>query len=88
MSENNPESYNWLASVIMTITLAVVGGFTKVIWGRTAENSEAAQRVSDRLANHKLHLAETYVPKDDFKDFGDRMDKQFDEIKSLLRSKS
>ncbi len=58
----------------------------KVVWGRTNDNAKAFQKVSDSLGRHKLYLAEKYVPKDDFKDFGDRMDKRFDRIEELYRS--
>ena len=85
MPVNDPNNYGWLNTLIAFV-LTVIGGFTKVIWGRTSDNAMAAQRISDSLGKHKLHLSENYVRKDDFKDFGDRMDKQFDEIKTLIRS--
>jgi len=81
----NPDNYSWVATPVLAALLTISGWFMKVLWGRTKDNAKSVQKVSDRLGRHKLHLAETYVPKEDFKDFGDRMDKRFDKIEELFR---
>ena len=85
MPQNDPNNYSWLVTPLVAFMLAVSGWYMKVIWGRTNDNAKSAQKVSDNLGRHKLHLAENYVPKGDFKHLIDRMEKRFDKIEELCR---
>lgn len=87
MPQNDPNSYSWIVTTLVAFMLTLSGWFMKVIWSRTNDNAKSAQKVSDSLGRHKLHLAENYVPKDDFKYFSDRMEKRFDKLEELFRSR-
>jgi len=57
------------------------------MWKRTTANEKATTNVKDSLASHKLHLAENYMPKDDFKTFKHEMSSRFDRLEDLIRGK-
>lgn len=77
------ETTNWLLVVIGLASLILA-----VVVPLVAYLNSVATKTRNELNNHKTHVAETYATKNDVKELGDRMERQFaksfDNLKEFL----
>jgi hypothetical protein len=77
------ETTNWLLVGIglASLVLAIVGPLVAYL-------NSVATKTRNELNDHKTHVAETYATKNDVKELGDRMERQFtksfDNLKEFL----
>lgn len=77
------ETTNWLSVVI-----GLSGLILAIVVPLVAYLNSVATKTRNELNDHKTHVAETYATKNDVKDLGDRMERQFaksfDNLKEFL----
>ena len=77
------EPTNWLLVVIGAIGLILT-----IVVPLVAYLNSMATKTRNELNDHKTHVAETYSTKNDVKELGDRMERQFtksfDNLKEFL----
>ena len=83
MHNNDLGLLTWIGDKLWIALFAAFGW----MWKRTTSNEKATVKVKDSLANHKLHLAENYMPKDDFHSFKKEISGRFDRLEDLIRGK-
>lgn len=83
MPQHDPNNYSWVLDKLWAVLFLLFGW----MWSRIGKNERSAQDAKDSLSNHKLHLAENYMPKSDFRDFKEEMASRFDRIETLIRGK-
>lgn len=77
------QASNWLLVVIGVASLVLA-----IVVPLVAYLNSVATKTRNELNDHKTHVAETYATKNDVKDLGDRMERQFaksfDNLKEFL----
>jgi hypothetical protein len=70
-----------------TITLSGVGGLGAILLAAVGKLFSKINDLEKEMANHRLHVAETYVSAALLKDFKEDVDKRFDRIEVLLNGR-
>lgn len=78
----------WIAGFLMTSLFGLIAWVLKMIFGTVKKQRDDHDTLSKSLSDHKLHAAETFVHKNDLRDFVDRVMVKLDKIDDKLDKKA